>query len=242
MPKKPSGEFYSFDEVLGRLKIDEQKLKRLVSEGEIRAFRQGDEMKFKKSDIDSLNLGVSSEGETREVDLSAGRGDASDTLTDDLIFDEGDELDLAADDAGLATAEITSQDTFVDEGGEPVGMSTEPLDVSAAGLDDDFADADTTEESAPIRTRGKTTRPVGRPGRVQRHEAPVGGGDIVWSAVMILTILVLFFAGFTVWSTVSHRGINSWSAAGVKFFAKDEYMKNIEPNLPQQKPAAGTPR
>jgi excisionase family DNA binding protein len=117
VPKKPSGEFYSFDEVLGRLKIDEQKLKRLVSEGEIRAFRQGDEMKFKKSDIDSLNLGVSSEGETREVDLSAGRGDASDTLTDDLIFDEGDELDLAADDAGLATAEITSQDTFVDEGG-----------------------------------------------------------------------------------------------------------------------------
>lgn len=241
MPKKPSGEFYSFDEVLGRLKIDEQKLKRLVSEGEIRAFRQGDEMKFKKSDIDSLNLGVSSEGETREVDLSAGRGDASDTLTDDLIFDEGDELDLAADDAGLATAEITSQDTFVDEGGEPVGMSTEPLDVSAAGLDEEFADADTTEESAPVKVRGKTTKPGVRSGRASsRYETKPVGGDIVWSAVMILTILVLFFAGFTVWSTVSHRGINSWSAAAVKFFDKEEYMKNIEPNLP--KPPVTNPR
>jgi hypothetical protein len=120
-------------------------------------------------------------------------------------------------------------------------MSTEPLDVSAAGLDDDFEDADTTEESAPIRARGKTTRPAGRTSRAARsYDAPVGGGDIVWSAVMILTILVLFFAGFTVWSTVSHRGINSWSAAGVKFFAKDEYMKNIEPNLP--KPPASNPR
>ena len=43
MPK--SGEFYTFDEVLNRLKIDANKLKRLVSEGEIRAFREGDTMK-----------------------------------------------------------------------------------------------------------------------------------------------------------------------------------------------------
>ena len=90
MPK--SGEFYTFDEVLHQLDIDEQKLKRLVSEGEIRAFREGDEMKFKRSDIDTLDMEASEDGETREVDLSAGGGDASETLTDDLIFDEGDEL------------------------------------------------------------------------------------------------------------------------------------------------------
>lgn len=235
--KKPSGEFYSFDEVLGRLKIDEQKLKRLVSEGEIRAFRQGDEMKFKKSDIDNLNLGVSSEGETREVDLSAGKGDASETLTDDLIFDEGDELDLAADDAGLATAEITSQDTFVDEGGEPVGMSTEPLDVSASALDD-VSEADTTEEAPAggTRTRSRvTTRRV-----AQKYDAPAGGGGgaILLNAVMVLSLLALLCGGFTVWSTVSHKGINDWSGAFVKIFAKDEYVKNIEPSLLQKAPVS----
>ena len=67
MPK--SGEFYTFDEVIKQLNIDEQKLKRLVSEGEIRAFREGDEMKFKKSDIDTLDVDASEEGETREIDL-----------------------------------------------------------------------------------------------------------------------------------------------------------------------------
>jgi len=128
MPK--SGEFYTFDEVIKHLSIDEQRLKRLVSEGEIRAFREGDEMKFKKNDIDTLDVGASEEGVTREIDLSAGGAEASETLTDDLIFDEGDELDLSSDDAGMATAEISSQDTFVDEGGDPVGMSTEPLDFT----------------------------------------------------------------------------------------------------------------
>ena len=81
-----SGEFYTFDEVLKRLAIDETKLKRLVSEGEIRAFRDGGQMKFRRADVESLNLtGVPSEEET---------GIMSEPLTDDLIFDEGDDLDL----------------------------------------------------------------------------------------------------------------------------------------------------
>jgi excisionase family DNA binding protein len=233
VPKKPSGEFYSFDEVLSRLKIDEQKLKRLVSEGEIRAFREGDEMKFKKSDIDNLNVGVSSEGETREVDLSASKGDASETLTDDLIFDEGDELDLSADDAGLATAEISSQDTFVDEGGEPVGMSTEPLDVSAAGLDEVEEEAEEAPAATSRATR--TTKTTKKVGTKYQAPAPVAGGELLWGAVLVLSILVLLFAGFTVWSSVSHQGINNWSASAVKLFAKDDYMKYIEPNLPKAK-------
>lgn len=51
----PTSEFYTFDEALAALNIDERRLKRLVSEGEIRAWRDGDHMKFKKSEIDSLS-------------------------------------------------------------------------------------------------------------------------------------------------------------------------------------------
>src|SRR5262245_54078054 len=51
-----TGEFYTFDEVLKRLGIDETKLKRLVSEGEIRAFREGDQMKFRRGDVENLDL------------------------------------------------------------------------------------------------------------------------------------------------------------------------------------------
>ena len=126
MPK--SGEFYSFDEVLKRLRIDDQRLKKLVSEGEIRAFREGSEMKFRRSDIDNLDKTkpvAGSEDATAAIDLSAGGGQGqSETLTDDLIFDEGD--DVGSKEAGMATAEISSSDTFVEEG---VGMSTEPLEV-----------------------------------------------------------------------------------------------------------------
>ena len=93
-----SGEFFTFDQVLKVLAIDETKLKRLVSEGEIRAFREGDEMKFRKMDVENLDLvGAQSEERTGVIDLSAGREDTSETLTDDLIFDEGEDLDLSAD-------------------------------------------------------------------------------------------------------------------------------------------------
>lgn len=51
MPK--SDEFYTFEEVLKELKISETELKKMVSEGEIRAFKDEDKMKFKKEDIES---------------------------------------------------------------------------------------------------------------------------------------------------------------------------------------------
>ena len=202
MPK--SGEFYTFDEVIKSLSIDEQKLKRLVSEGEIRAFREGDEMKFKKSDIDSLDVGASEEGETREIDLSAGGMEASETLTDDLIFDEGDELDLSSDDAGMATAEISSQDTFVDEGGDPVGMSTEPLDFTDEGFEEEIEE-ELEEETVA----------VGGPASA--------GGDLLWGIVLAVSLLFLFFAGMVTYSASSESGANKLSGFFVKVFAKDYY-------------------
>jgi excisionase family DNA binding protein len=223
-----SGEFYTFEEVTNQLNIDEQKLKRLVSEGEIRAFREGDEMKFKKSDIDGLNIG-GTEAETSEVDLSAGAEDASETLTDDLIFDEGDELDLSSDDAGMATAEISSQDTFVDEGGAPVGMSTEPLEFSEEGFEEELEEAETGEEIG-VGAAGPRSRPA-RPGR--RYEQPTGAGDLGWSVLLILSIIVMLFAGFAVWSSASAKGINSWSAVPVKIFDSKDYekIKELHPTL-----------
>jgi len=214
MPK--SGEFYTFDEVIRQLNIDEQRLKRLVSEGEIRAFREGDEMKFKKNDIDTLDLVASEEGETREIDLSAGGAEASETLTDDLIFDEGDELDLSSDDAGMATAEISSQDTFVDEGGDPVGMSTEPLDYDGEGFDEEPEEyeEDTTAVGARS-SRARSSR--------SRYEEPAAAGDALWCVVLGLSLIIMLFVGFTIYSGASKNGMNSMSEIGVKLFASDEY-------------------
>jgi len=173
-----SGEFFTFDEVINKLDIDETKLKRLVSEGEIRAFREGDEMKFRRSDVENLDVvGAHSEEETGVIDLSAG-ADSSETLTDDLIFDEGDDLDLSAD-AGMATAEISSQDTLVDE---EIGMSTEPLGVDAGDMTE-VVEPDDEGAAMPTRTRSA------RPDRQPVEES--AGSDVVWALVMTVTAVFM---------------------------------------------------
>jgi hypothetical protein len=184
MPK--SGEFYSFDEVLKRLKIDEQRLKKLVSEGEIRAFREGAEMKFRKMDIDNMDRTrpvAGSEDATAAVDLSAGGVQQSETLTDDLIFDEGD--DVGNKEAGMATAEISSQDTFVDEG---VGMSTEPLEEPGAEAPSE------PRKKKGAKTSGPATR--SRAPRAEEEEQPVETG---WAVALALSAVVLLGAVFVTW-------------------------------------------
>lgn len=111
----PDKEFYSFDEALDELRLKEEELKRLVSEGEIRAFRKGDTMKLKKADVENLRLELSG-GDV--VDL----GDA----TEELVFE--DDLDLE-EEAGMATQEIEDVETIVDE--------DDIEDVGELDLDDD---------------------------------------------------------------------------------------------------------
>lgn len=47
-------EFYSFEETFKKLQISEEELRELVVSGEVRCFRDGAEMKFKKADVDAL--------------------------------------------------------------------------------------------------------------------------------------------------------------------------------------------
>jgi hypothetical protein len=84
-------EFISFDKVLRELQMQEEELKRLVSEGEIRAFRDQDKMKFKKEDVERFRkVHTSSKDETM--------GAAE--VPEELVFDEDD----ANQDVGMATA------------------------------------------------------------------------------------------------------------------------------------------
>lgn len=185
MAKSKSGEFYSFDEVLRQLSIDENRLKRLVSEGEIRAFREGDQMKFKRTEIDTLAGRSGKSGQTSEtslteisleddssptVNVSKGRGD---TLKDDLL----DEPDLSQR-GGMRTAEISSQDTFIDQGGD-VGMSTEPIDFTE--------EQGEAEEVKDIGAEKK--KPAGRkpPQRVVIEDEV---SSPVWSAILGLTFAI----------------------------------------------------
>ena len=188
MAKSKSGEFYSFDEVLRQLNIDENRLKRLVSEGEIRAFREGGAMKFKRGEIDGL-AGRSGRGsQTSETSLTeisleddsqptvnVGAG-AGETLSDDLL----EEPDLTAS-GGLQTAEISSQDTFIDQG--DVGMSTEPIDFTE---DDGLGDDEEIEDMGVDKPRSRGGGQRQQPRQRVVIEEPRTGA---------LTYIALFLAG-----------------------------------------------
>jgi excisionase family DNA binding protein len=99
-------DFYSFNEALEQLRLKEEELKRLVSEGEIRAFRDGDTMQLRRQDVENLRTELMG-GEV--VDLGGGG--------EDLVFE--DDSDLG--DAGMATEEISEVDTLLEEDVEDVG-------------------------------------------------------------------------------------------------------------------------
>jgi hypothetical protein len=54
--------YFSFDKVMSELGIEEDELKRLVSEGQIRAYRDEDKMKFRKDDIEQLRSSIEPAG------------------------------------------------------------------------------------------------------------------------------------------------------------------------------------
>ena len=213
MAKSKSGEFYTFDEVLRQLNIDENRLKRLVSEGEIRAFREGDQMKFKRSEIDNLagrggRGGTSGDTSLTEINLEeesaptapGGKKPGSgETLTDDLL----QEPDLTKR-GGMKTAEISSQDTFIDQGGD-VGMSTEPIDFT-----EEVAGEEAEEIGGDVSPSKKKAAKPGGAAAPQRRVVEEAHTGVGWVLLMVLGTVVSVCAMFTVWS-VTRGGSNDIS-------------------------------
>ncbi|MHC4410600.1 MAG: helix-turn-helix domain-containing protein [Planctomycetota bacterium] len=196
-----SGEFYTFDEVVRQLKIDENKLKRLVSEGEISAFREGDVMKFKRTEIDKIST-KSGGSETSETVLSEitledeapAFEESGETLTDDLVFessDTGDKINLE-DQAGMATEELSSQDTFIEDAGDEIGMTTEPIDLSA-DLTEEVEDEEIEEIGSTAQRRGPARQPGSR--RAAAAAEPAHGNPGLTFALVLSAIFI--FLGLT---------------------------------------------
>ena len=85
-----SEDFLSFEKALRELQLRSEELKKLVSEGEIRAYRDGDSMKFRAEDVASLT--------------SQSEGDNNLSFADSL-----------EDDTGMVTEQISDEDTLLAE-------------------------------------------------------------------------------------------------------------------------------
>lgn len=113
-------EFLSFEEALRELRLKEEELKRLVSEGEIRAFRDGETVRLRKKDVEDLRSELSG-GEV--VDLGQ-------PAAEELVFEDDTDLD-----AGMATEEISEADTILEEAVEDVAEA--PLEDADEAAEDD---------------------------------------------------------------------------------------------------------
>lgn len=159
-------EFYNFDEALDQLNLKEEELKRLVSEGEIRAFREGETMKLRRTDVESLK-GELMGGEV--VDL--GGSDEA------LVFED----DLELDETGMATEEISEMDTLLEDDVEDVGE-----------FEIDLAEGDEEEEArvatAPI-IRSAAAEPEEIPeGMGMRVLAIATSGVLVLSVPILVSL------------------------------------------------------
>jgi excisionase family DNA binding protein len=155
-------EFYSFDEALKQLRLKEDELKRLVSEGEIRAFREGETMKLRRSDVESLRSELSG-GEV--VDL----GD----VKEELVFED----DAAFEEAGMATQEISDVETILDE---PVEEVAEISIEEEEEVEEEAARSASTARPAP-----RAVEPV-----EEEVEGPSEAG-LVRVAIMLTSLILL---------------------------------------------------
>jgi hypothetical protein len=163
-------DYFSFEDVLGQLQLDEDELKRMVSEGELRAFRDENKMIFRKDDVENLKKGriteptivlpsqgtASGEGETL---LDFGAESASDVIK--------------ADDTSVPSIDVSSSDSSAGSGtetGETTGITEEMIfedtDMPVAGSDAKLETSETYVEQKPEETGG-TTEPI----KFQQEEA-----------------------------------------------------------------------
>ena len=161
-------DFFSFDEALDELRLKEEELKRLVSEGEIRAFRKGDTMKLRKSDVESLRAELDRAGGGEVVDLG-------ETGSDELVFEDDAVLQ---DDAGMATQEIADVDTLIEDEIEDVGELELDAGETDMGEDEDLAPV----TAAPVRRQSALAATE------EEHES------MATRAFAILSAAVLFIA------------------------------------------------
>lgn len=89
--------YMTFEDVLAELQIDEDELKKLVSQGELRGFRDGRSMKFKTDDVLNLKQGRETEPTIilTDSDQEMGIAESSDELiledsTSDTVINIGD--------------------------------------------------------------------------------------------------------------------------------------------------------
>ena len=214
-------EYFSFEDVMSELELGEEELKRMVSEGELRAFRDENKMKFKKEDVESLKKGRITEptiilpstpsSETQDetvLDLDIGQETAalSDTSAQLAAVGKGNEEDLVVPSEEVGTE---SEETFIEEDTD-TGLTTEPLKLADEAAEETVAAEAVAEEVAPPPVARKRTGQTGVQRRVSAR-IPVAVEDEIerkrahpiWTLFIFLAFIASLYSGFFIYDNLA---------------------------------------
>jgi hypothetical protein len=214
-------EYYSFEDVLKDLEIGEEELKRMVSEGELRAFRDENKMKFRKDDVENLRKGRTTEPTLILPVQEQQASDTAETILDldaapPSVDEAGPALELPAEGAaaqGADTQDVTKQidftDTDITVADEPVaadvggdveeGTTTEPLQLVEEGTTEPVP----TEEEpvaaaaapAPRRRAARTIEIT----EAEEEAIEARKPGPWWTAMLLVSFVAVAYAGFYIY-------------------------------------------
>jgi len=188
-------EFYTFDEVLHILQIDEEELKRLISQGELRGIREGAQIKFRKSDVDKLRVMRESEPTIILTDSDA---ELAVPTEEQLVVEDAQERETVA---GVEIFETEELPTLLKEEETAVGAPApgEETVVDMRRVTPPAPSAEETEPAAvtPIEeyevaapTRAESGR-ISRSARLRAMQIKRRAPHTVWTFLLLGAVVIL---------------------------------------------------
>lgn len=179
-------DYLSFEEVLSELNISEEDLRRMVSEGELRAFREeNNKMKFRREDVNVLKSGgrpsqptvvlggQASDNEGTVLDLDSGELPAvpQETAVPELDFGGGEGEKAPTEEAGETTG-ITQETVFEDSDSLKVQPSDDSGGESGATFVEESSDTGAGTEALQVENEpGAAEAATEEEGAVTEEEA-----------------------------------------------------------------------
>ena len=210
-------DYFSFEDVMKELELGEEELKRMVSEGELRAFRDENKMKFKKEDVESLKKGRITEptiilpstpsSETTDetvLDLDIGQETAALSDTSAQLAAVGGKGRHEEEDLIVPSEEVGSdqEETFIEEDTD-TGLSTEPLKLADEASEETVAAEAVEEEVAPPPPPRKRSGMTGQQRKVTARIPVAVEQEIerkrahpIWTLFIFLALIASLYSGF----------------------------------------------
>lgn len=196
MGQEPRGEmateYLNFEEVLRELQVDENELKQLVSDGDLRGFRDADSMKFKREDVLKVKKGRETEPTIILTDSDQAMG--TEETSDELILEDQEEPsvlnidDIVAEEVG-GEDEITladEEEAVVPTVEVPALEDEDEDDIEAPPLD--LEEEEDAEDVAPKSTSASR---IQRSARLRAMQLQEQSSHITWTLCLLVTAIFL---------------------------------------------------